>query len=293
MIRKLYKKDRKQGYILGVKIDSTQATQVLRKIRQNLTIRHKFYLVTPNPEIVLIAQKDPEFAKILNEADFSVPDGIGLSMAHKFLAASSPALRFFRVPVYLIQGLVVGTIGLLSKNWLHQEIRTIKGRELFMELIKLGNQLGWSIVFVGGEEGIAVKAKENIEKNYKRIKIDALSGPIMNNDGIPVSLNDKQSEKAMIERINKFAPDILFVGFGAPKQEKWIFKNLPILKVGGAMAIGGTLDYVSGKVSTPPNQLNKFGLEWLWRLVTQKGRVKRIINATIFFPLAVFKSKFE
>ena len=92
----------------------------------------------------------------------------------------------------------------------------------------------------------------------------------------------------VIDKINKFAPEILFVAFGNPKQEIWIHKHLLELKVSGAMAVGGTLRYFAGFSILPPEFLEKAGLEWLWRLITEPTRIVRIFRAVVIFPLKVF-----
>jgi len=83
-------------------------------------------------------------------------------------------------------------------------------------------------------------------------------------------------EKA-IERINSVKPDILLVGLGSPKQEKFIyenFKKMPSVKV--AIGVGGAFDFISGRVKRAPRIIQKIGLEWLWRLILQPKRFKRI-----------------
>lgn len=102
---------------------------------------------------------------------------------------------------------------------------------------------------------------------------------------------DKKIEKDVIDKINKFNPDLLFVAFGNPKQEIWIYDNLLKLNIGGAMAVGGSLRYLAGLSSLPPVWMEKVGLEWLWRLVTEPFRLPRIWNAVVVFPWKVFLYK--
>ena len=91
--------------------------------------------------------------------------------------------------------------------------------------------------------------------------------------------------------INKFMPHLLFVAFNNPKQEIWIRRNLPKLKVKGAMAVGGTFRYNAGLSELPPNWMESLGLEWAWRLITEPYRLKRIVNAVVVFPYKVFLYK--
>jgi N-acetylglucosaminyldiphosphoundecaprenol N-acetyl-beta-D-mannosaminyltransferase len=244
--------------ILGIKVLSTTTTSLLASMREKMAHSSKFFVVTPNPEIILASTKNILLKEALNSADFSVPDGVGLSYASRFL---------FGKPLNIIPG-----------------------RILFEKLIELANKKGWKVFFLGGWGGEAEKAAENLRKNYKSIKIEVFAGPKLSDDGVPATELDKELQKEALRLINKSEPQLLFVAFGHPKQEIWIHKNLKYLDVGGAMAVGGTFRYIAGITPLPPKWMANFGLEWLWRLVTEPTRIGRIVNASILFPLRVFWS---
>lgn len=256
-----YKTSRKFGQILNIGITSTSKAKVLAFVRDSISHRSKFFIVTPNPEIILGAQEDERLFKALNSSDLSLPDGVGLGFAGHFL-------------------------GLPSFN-------LIKGREMFLDLVKLANKKHWKIFLLGGKSNEAQAAAEVLSRSLKGIKIDYDKGPVLNNSGEPVSQSDIAEEKNTIAMINKFAPQILFVGFGAPKQEKWTAKWYRELNIGGAMVVGGTFNYISGKASLPPKWMEEAGLEWLWRLITQPWRASRIFKAVVIFPLKVLLYKLK
>jgi N-acetylglucosaminyldiphosphoundecaprenol N-acetyl-beta-D-mannosaminyltransferase len=77
------------------------------------------------------------------------------------------------------------------------------------------------------------------------------------------------------------------VAFGNPKQEIWLYKNLAKLRVGGAMAVGGTFRYIAGMSKLPPKWMEKIGLEWLWRLFTEPRRLGRVFRAVVVFSIKV------
>lgn len=283
--------DRKQAKILGIKLTSTSKAQVLRFVRARRPRRSPsvpFLVVTPNPEIVIRARKDRKLAEILNSADFALPDGIGLAQAAKFLSLPAPKSKLARTFVLLGQGAAVGLATFFKKDWLFNSLNLIKGRELFLDLCQLANKKEWRVFFLGGEDGVADKAKQALKHNLKGIEIEALDGPMLNLAANPVSRKDKRLESQAVSAINKFKPHLLFVAFGAPKQEKWLAHWLPKLNVGGAMVVGGAFDYLSGRASLPPAWIESLGLEWLWRLVKQPWRLKRILIAFPIFPLKVF-----
>jgi len=159
----------------------------------------------------------------------------------------------------------------------------LSGADLMMELCYLAAAKKWRIFLLGGEENVAKKASFNIKKLVKQkinknLEIDYYSGS--NNI-------NKQTEKQLkqtIEKINKYEPQLLFVAFGAPLQEKWIADNLKKLKVKMAMGVGGSFNYLSGKMKRASLLWRKIGLEWLWRLLKEPWRWRR--------QLALFKFSF-
>ena len=291
--KKASKKDQKQGNILGVSVDSTSEEVVLRKIKVNIKKNTKFYVTTPNPEIVMQARNDSKLHRILNKADISIPDGIGLVAANKFLMMPNPNNPIRRAVTLFVQGLGIGFSVLFDRKWLEAEMKLIKGRVIFVKLIELANKKGWKVILIGDSKQSAKKAANALEKNYLKVKLTALVGPDLNKKGIPVSKKDKQIETDVIERINKEKPKLLFIGFGAPKQEKWLYRWFDRLEIGGAMVVGGTFDYISGVSETPPRWVEDMNLEWLWRLLTGSQNVERINKALPQFIQQVFLDKYN
>lgn len=279
--------------ILGVKVSSTSVKRVLRFVRTRLKEGNKFFITTPNPEQIVAAQKDSEFKNILNQADLALPDGVGLLAASKFLSLPNPKNIFRRILSLVAQGLGVGFSLLFDRNWVGSELTLIHGRKMFIELIDLANKKGWKVVLIGDRSKSAQKAVKVLRKNYKTIKLYALEGPDLDKNARCMKVQDKEIEKASISEINKIRPHLLFVGFGAPQQEKWADKWFKYLNVGGVMVVGGTFDYISGKKKLPPKFLEKLELEWLWRLYKdpRPKRLKRILNAASKFPWMVFEEK--
>jgi N-acetylglucosaminyldiphosphoundecaprenol N-acetyl-beta-D-mannosaminyltransferase len=262
----IHRKDLKFGQIMGINVLSTTISEVLTRVEDFISDSSelgnrnvKFSIVTLNPELILMAQKVPNLKIALNSADLPVPDGVGLKVA--------------------IPGLNI-----------------IKGRELFMELIELANKKGWKVFLLGGFENEAEAASHNLQLISHNLQIKYDKGPKLDQNGEPVTEIDIKLQKDVIDKINKFAPQLLFVAFGNPKQEIWIYKqslplrgkNFPKLNIGGAMAVGGTFRYVAGLSSLPPKWMESVGLEWLWRVVHEPKRIGRIFNAVVVFPLKVF-----
>jgi len=173
-------------------------------------------------------------------------------------------------------------VGLQCAGWfLNQKIgERITGVDLTWEICKIAAEKGYSVYFLGAAEGVAEKVAHRVKLLNPGLKIAGTYS------GTP-------DEEGLIQKINDAQPDILLVAFGAPKQEKFISDNKGALKTKIAMGVGGTFDYIAGIVPFPPIWIRKIGMEWLYRLITQPKRWKRIVTATIIFPLMVLISKFK
>lgn len=292
----VYKTSQKYDQIFKVGLNSTSLSKVLRKVRnvvlsrrRNRTQAHSFYITTPNPEIVLMAKDDRNLRDIINRSDFSLPDGIGLAATERFLSLSHPKNIILRAFVDLFEGLYVGFCVLFNREWLFEKLPIIKGRQLFLDLLKLANKKSWKVFLLGGN-GAPAAAKQELGKSLKKVQIEAMDAPSFNLEGKTVSRRDIKREEEIIEKINSFKPDLLFVGMTPPKQEKWIARYVDALDTAVVMTVGGTFDYVGNKFPTPPKEMDNLGLEWLWRLVTQPNirRIKRVLTAFPVFPLKVY-----
>lgn len=271
--------------ILGVKIDNVTMEEALKKVEEMLDDGKKHQVATTNPEFVMQAQKDGEFRQILNKADLSIPDGVGILVAAKYLSMETTSIPVLREVQKLLQGFWVGFCLVFYRQKLNIIKEQVTGADLIWRLAKIARRGNYSFYFLGGFPGVAQKAREKLWclLGTKLKLLGAEEGRIVGLD-----VNDDQSiDREIISRINKVQPDILLVAFGAPKQEKWIERNLSQLAVKVVIGVGGTLDYLIEKPRRAPNFLKDRGLEWFWRFVSQPWRVRRVIVAFLKFPLAV------
>lgn len=285
------KSDRKYGKILGISLNGTSTSSVLSYVKYRIQNNKKFSIVTPNPEIVLASTHDRILLKALNNAELALPDGVGLSQANMFLTLSAPNDKIARFFVCVFQGVMVGLSTFFNKDWLTNSLNIFPGRKVFLDLISLANKNSWKVFLLGGTGGVSEKVSLVLKKKYKKIIFEYMDGPKLNKNGVADTKVDRLIQKGCEDAINKFRPELLFVAFGPGKQEKWIFQNLSKLNVGGAMAVGGTFNYVAGVSKFPPDLFTRFGLEWFWRVLTEPWRIGRIYNAVIVFPWKVFLQK--
>ncbi len=239
----------KKKSILGIGITNAKEDEVLEYILLGLEKgRQKYFIVTPNPEILMLARNDTNYKKILNSAKIALPDGIGVMIAGKIL---------------------------------NKELKErITGVDLVESLCRAVEEKPITVGFLGAGPAVAEQTAECLKRKLPSLKIVfAASG---NPDDKTVSLV-KDSKKEI---------DILFVAFGSPKQEIWIYENLEKLPVKVVIGVGGAFDFISGKVKRAPFWIRKAGLEWLFRLINQPWRIKRQA-ALIKFIYLVLKERFK
>lgn len=159
----------------------------------------------------------------------------------------------------------------------------VPGSDLVIRLAELSHQKGYRIYFLGAQEGVAEKAVENLKKMYPRLQVAGCYA------GSPAP----EENETIAQRILSTRPDILLVAYGAPRQDKWIARNLNRLQVPVCIGVGGAFDFVAGTAKRAPVWLQRLGLEWLHRLLMQPWRWKRIWNAVPRFSWLVFWSRFS
>lgn len=139
---------------------------------------------------------------------------------------------------------------------------------------------GWKIFFLGAGRGIAERAAQLLRERHPRLVVAGVFG------GSPAG----EEEDDIVARVNAAGADILLVAYGAPEQDKWIARNLPRLDVAMAMGIGGSLDFIAGVVPRAPQWMRNRGLEWLFRLLRQPWRLRRMLRLPRFV-FAVLRQK--
>src|SRR3989338_2307153 len=245
--------------ILGINITTDSKREILQQISSFLDLApgpspkqtRGAYIVTPNPEFLLAARKDEEFFYILNHADIAAPDGVGLTFA----------------------GLFMGKF-----------LKRISGIDLMYDICKLAEEKNKSVFLLGGAGEVAKQAAQTLRNKYPRLRIvGAESGLAVDEWKIEGGrwVKGEEKNKNLELRINETKPDIVFVAFGHVKQEKWIYHSLPNLpSVKIAMGVGGSFDFIAGKLKRAPKFLRVIGLEWCWRLLQEpRKRLPRIYDA--------------
>lgn len=238
------------------------SAKVFSELKQNCN-KQKF-ITTPNPEMCIEASVNNQFLGVLNKSDLSLADGAGIIWASNFRSKF-----LFKAFLSLLQFL-------FSSKKIGNFQRT-QGSDIFKDFCSKSQS---KIFFLGGSVGIAEKCADY----FKEIN------PNFNLAGTDSGSSKEYDEERICNKINQSEAEILFVAFGAPAQELWIYRNLPKLKnIIFAMGIGGSFDFIAGKQKRAPLFMQKIGLEWFWRVIIEPKRIKRIWNATYKFILLCVK----
>ncbi|MBU1018200.1 WecB/TagA/CpsF family glycosyltransferase [Patescibacteria group bacterium] len=268
-------------HIAGIPINNVSYQEALRRIDDFVSAERKVYVVTVNPEMILNASEDDLFFELLNNAELTTPDGIGILWATHYLSKPLPKGKFSRYFQFYLSLLSILFAPKRIRNPLKERIT---GADLFREIVDRSQQKKWKIFLLGASKGVAEKAIKNLSKIY----------PDAHFVGSFAGSPDEGDEEGACDLINQAKPDLLFVAYGSPVQEFWIYRNLfKLNSVKVAMGVGGTFDFYADKVKRAPQWMQKVGLEWLWRLIREPKRFSRIWNATVKFVGLVRKEKMK
>jgi N-acetylglucosaminyldiphosphoundecaprenol N-acetyl-beta-D-mannosaminyltransferase len=155
-------------------------------------------------------------------------------------------------------------------------VERVAGTDLVYKLAPVAEKKGWSLFFLGAAPGVAQKAARRLKKEYPRLKII-----VDESDPTP------EGSKKALKQIKETQPDILFVAYGAPTQDRWIAKRKTELNVPVMIGVGGALDFIAGEVPRAPLFLRKMGLEWLYRLIKEPRRWHRQLRLPKFVSLVI------
>lgn len=263
--------------VLGVKVDRVTRKEAINKISDRLKSHRSglpFQVVTAYSEFFVAAKKDLLFKKVLNGADFVVPDGVGPLAAIDFLDKTSKSRSIWAI---FLQGLGTGI------KVLRGEIgQPVPGVWLFGELVEKAAREKWRVFLLGGFGNTAARLAGQLESKYPDLVIG--SDPSRQWNDLLNGGFDRE-----IEAINSFRPDLLFVAYGPVKQEKWIARFGKRLRAKVVVGVGGTFDELVGNVAATPIVIERVGLKWLWRGLMQPSRLLRTFRAFPVFPWMVFQ----
>lgn len=229
---------------LNTHVDNLTMSEAIAETDRLIRERKHSYVVTPNMDHIVLMEKDELFKEIYDNADLILTDG-------------KPLLWIAKK-----QGTPIK--------------EKISGSDFFPEMCKLAVKNGYKIYILGAAEGVADKAARVLAENYKGLQIVGTYSP-------PIGFEKNKEEVArIISGINSSEADILAVALGSPKGEKFIYSIRDSISVSISISIGATIDFIAGNVKRSPKWMSDAGLEWLYRITQDPGRlIKRYWNDAI------------
>jgi N-acetylglucosaminyldiphosphoundecaprenol N-acetyl-beta-D-mannosaminyltransferase len=202
-----------------------------------------------------MCQTDKELADITNKADMVTMDG--------------QPMRWYANLVH--------KVGLRDR---------VCGPELMQRCLAAGVDKGWKHFFLGSTEAVLEGLCKRLSENYPGIKIVGCYSP-------PFRTLNEEEHQMIVNMINSSNADFLWVGLGAPKQEKWIAKNLHLLHIPVQIGVGAAFDFHSGNIRRAPAILQKYGFEWLYRIIQDPRLLKRYFMTNPVFLFMFFRDYFQ
>lgn len=218
-------------------VDGVTAAEALSRAEALLAERRPgapALILTPNPELIMQARRDPGLLAAARSAALALPDGVGVVWAARRLGRPCPA----RVP----------------------------GVEFMGALLEAAARGGRAVFMLGARPEVVARAAERAGMQYPGLRIAGVADGYFGRD----------READVVRRIAESGAEILLVGMGVPAQERFLHRHRASFgAVRLAMAVGGSLDVLSGMTRRAPRLVRRLGLEWLWRLASQPSRWRR------------------
>lgn len=210
---------------------------------------------TINQYSYCVAAHDRAFKKSLQKSDVLLPDGIAIVAAARLLTG--------------------------------KKVHKIAGADLHQYMLEDLNRKGGKCFYLGASDETLERIKKRVASEYPNVKVEAYSPPFK-------KVFSSEDNRMMVDTINEFQPDVVFVGMTAPKQEKWAYKHRNKLQTKCICTIGAVFDFYAGTTERPHSIYINLGLEWLGRLIKEPRRLwKRYLYFGPVFLWLIMKKKFE
>lgn len=242
--------------VCGTWIDNISLADAVSRIEASIKERTPLYIVTPNVDHVVKLRHDPEFLDSYKGASLVLCDGAPLMWASRIL---------------------------------RQPIRErICGSDLFVHLAGIAAEKGFTLFFLGGRPASARKAAQILIRKHPEVRIVGVYSPPFGFE------KDDRENRKVVDLIRSARPDILLVGLGTPKQEKWIKEYHQKAGAPVSVGIGASFEFTAGIFKRAPLWIRRFGFEWLWRLTLEPFRLgRRYLIDDLEFFLLILKQKWK
>ncbi len=221
--------------LLNTYVNNLSMSETIDAVEELIKSEKKSYVVAINVDVVIKIENDPYLKKIVDNADMVLVDGKPLVWISNFHGKPLKA--------------------------------KISGSDLVPLLCEEASKKQYNIFIIGGKEGVAEQAKQNLEKRLPGIRIVGTYAPTYGFEKNDAELNKINT------LLSEAKPDLLIACFGCPKQEKWIFENISKYDAKVSICAGATVDFLAGNIKRAPRWMSEHGLEWLYRFLQEPKRM--------------------
>lgn len=236
---------------MNTDIDNLTMEETLNEIDKLIQKKNCSYVVTPNVDHIVRLEKDEELQKVYKNASLILTDGKPLIWISKW----------YKTPIK----------------------EKISGSDLFPRVCQLAANKNYTMYLLGAAEGVADTAARNLMKKYPGLNIVGTYSP-------PFGFEKNEQEMNKIKtQIQDVHPDILIVGLGCPKQEKFMYYHCKELGVPISFGLGASIDFEAGNIKRAPKWMSNHGLEWLYRITQDPKRLAKryLVDDMKIFRLAI------
>ena len=220
---------------MNTDIDNLTMAETLNEIDKLIQKKNCSYVVTPNVDHIVRLEKDEELQKVYKNASLILTDGKPLIWISKW----------YKTPIK----------------------EKISGSDLFPRVCQLAANKNYTMYLLGAAEGVADTAAKNLMKKYPGLNVVGTYSP-------PFGFEKNKQEMDKIKmQIQDVHPDILIVGLGCPKQEKFMYYHCKELGVPISFGLGASIDFEAGNIKRAPKWMSNHGLEWLYRFSKEPKRL--------------------
>jgi len=239
--------------ILGVGVSALNMALALEIIEGWIEHREPHYVCVTGVHGVMESQRDENLRRIHNRAGLVTPDGMPLVWLSR--------LKGFR------------------------HVERVYGPDLMLALCERSAAKGYRHFFYGGAEGVPEQLASVLQKRFPGLQVAGTFSP-------PFRPFTPEEDEQIIQMINEAAPDIVWVGLSTPKQERWMAEHVGRLVAPVLIGVGAAFDFHTGRKPQAPRWMQRAGLEWLFRLLTEPRRLWRryLINNPLFVALVVLQA---
>jgi len=236
--------------VLGVGISVINIPAALRIIESWIASRKRQYVCVVPVSSVAIALQDRSFKAILNNSGLNTPDGMPMVW--------------------------------LGKLHRFSEIERVYGPDLMLALCELSARKGYRNFFYGGAPGVPEKLAANMRERFPGLNVAGTFSP-------PFRPLTPAEDEQMVNMINEYHADVLWVGIGSPAQERWMATHLGRVEAPVMLGVGAAFDFHAGRIKQAPYWIQRSGTEWLYRLMKEPRRlVRRYFTTNPLFLIHIF-----